>query len=87
MNPNWTNNPKLNQIAWDKRTFLQNFITKNKHSNMEELLPLILSLKQSMRKQNMSFTKEEEAILSEVLLENLSPQEKKSFELLKNMMT
>ncbi len=79
MNQNWLNDQRLNDISWDKRTFLLNFMKEHKYNSKEEFIPLMMLFHSNMQNRNLQFTKEEQALLLDIMTDAMSPNEKQQF--------
>ena len=88
MNQNWQTDERLNQISWDKRTFLMNWMKEQQANSNgpEQMLASVLALNQTLNNKNMTFTKEEQSILSEILFDALSPAERQRYILIRQML-
>lgn len=76
-------NPKLKNVDPLKLKIIMEIQRKSQNRSMNELLPEIMKIQQELNRRNMAFTKEETAILLEAIEENLSPEEKKNFAMIK----
>ncbi len=84
LNIDFTENPRLKNIDPLKLKIINEIQRKSKNRSIEELLPEIMKINQELNRRNMSFTKEETSVLLDVIEENLSPEEKQRFAMLKN---
>lgn len=80
------NNPKLNGIAPLKLKIIMEIKAKSKNRSIEELIPEIMKINQELNRRNMSFTKKETELLLEVIEEELSPEEKNRFKMIRGFM-
>lgn len=80
------NNPKLNGIAPLKLKIIMEIKAKSKNRSIEELIPEIMKINQELNRRNMSFTKKETEFLLEVIEEELSPEEKNRFKMIRGFM-
>lgn len=80
------NNPKLNGIAPLKLKIIMEIKAKSKNRSIEELIPEIMKINQELNRRNMSFTKKETELLLEVIEEELTPEEKNRFNMIKGFM-
>lgn len=87
MNQNWLNDQRLEQIGWDKRTFLLNWIKENSYKKKEDLIPAMMALNATMQKKNLSFTKEEQKIFNEIILDAMTPAERQKVQMLQQMLS
>ncbi len=81
----WTNNPKLNNMDPRKLAVLMELVGELEGKPMDKALPYVIEANKKLKKQDMSFTKDENELLMDILGKNLSPKEKKQFEMIKNM--
>ena len=84
LNIDFTQNPRLRNIDPLKLKIINEIQRKSKNRSIEELLPEIMKINQELTRRNMSFSKEETAVLLDVIEENLSPDEKQRFAMLKS---
>mgnify|MGYP000549183516 CR=1 FL=1 len=74
-------NPKLRNIHPTKLRIINEI---KEHQSAEELLPQILQINQELKRRNLSFTKEESALLLEAMEESMSPAERQKFQIIKS---
>ena len=74
-------NPKLRNIHPTKLRIINE---QSKYQYAEELLPQILQINQELKRRNLSFTKEESALLLEAMEESMSPAERQKFQMIKS---
>ena len=84
LNIDFTQNPRLRNIDPLKLKIINEIQRKSKNRSIEELLPEIMKINQELTRRNMSFSKEETAVLLDVIEENLSSEEKQRFAMLKS---
>lgn len=77
------NNPKLKNINPTKLKIIMEIRQQSKSHSIEELLPQIMQINSELNKRSMNFTKDESALLLEVLEESLSGEEKNKFNMIK----
>ena len=53
---------------------------------MEQLFPLIMSTNKKLQDQNLTFTKDENEMMIDILTRNMTGKQKKQFEMIKAMM-
>lgn len=53
---------------------------------MEQLLTEVMKINQELNRRNMSFSKQESELLMTAIGETLNPNERKRFEMIKNLM-
>lgn len=78
--------PRLKNIDPIKLKVIMEIREQSKYKSMEELLPQIIKINQELNRRKMNFTKEESALLLDVIEETLSPAEKKKFNMLKSFL-
>jgi hypothetical protein len=83
---NISQNPKLNTLSPMKQKIIMEISSHSQNRPIEELLPEVMKINQELNRRNMAFTKEESELLMDAIEETLSPQEKKSFAMIKSMM-
>ena len=77
-------NPKLRNIHPTKLRIINEIKEQSKYQSAEELLPQILQINQELKRRNLSFTKEESALLLEAMEESMSPAERQKFQIIKS---
>ena len=86
MNPSvLLNNPALKNISQEKLNFLLHFATENRDKNPKDMVPLFLAASASAKKQGMSFSGSESALILEIMKQNMTEQEKNKVDLIVNM--
>lgn len=78
--------PRLKNIDPIKLKVIMEIREQSKYKSMEELLPQIMKINQELNRRKMNFTKEESALLLDVIEETLSPAEKQKFNMLKSFL-
>ena len=79
-------NPKLGNIHPIKLKIINEIREQSRYHSAEEMLPQILQINQELKRRDLSFTKEESALLLEAMEESMSPAERQKFQLLKSIM-
>lgn len=69
------NNPAFNNLSPEKLAFLMNFANAKKPTQMQEMMPFLMSSLNQAKKENIKFTSSESDLLIEILKQNLSPEE------------
>ena len=69
------NNPECNNLSPEKLAFLMNFANAKKPTQMQEMMPFLMSSMQQAKKENIQFSQSESDLLINLLKQNLSPQE------------
>ena len=83
----WTNDPKIKNMDPRKIAVLIDLIKEADGKPLDKVLPIFIKANKKLQKQQLSFNKDENEILIDLLSRNLSPQEKKQLEMLKNMIS
>lgn len=76
MEKDWMNDPRVSNISPAKRALLESLIQNSKGKTQKDLLSFMTSAMNEAKRQNLSLTSDEASLLIEVLMENLSPDEK-----------
>lgn len=69
------NNPAFKNLSPEKLAFLMNFANSKKPTQMQEMMPFLMSSMNQAKKENIQFTPSESDLLIEILKQNLSPEE------------
>ena len=69
------NNPMLKNMSPEKLQFLMNFASSPKPTNMNEMMPFLLSAMSSAKNKNIQFTQPETELLISILKQNMSPED------------
>ncbi len=81
----WTNNPKLNNIDPRKLAILVELVNDLEGKPLDKALPYLMATNKKLKEEDLSFSKDENELLVEILGKNMSAKEKKQFEMIKNM--
>ena len=82
---NWMNNPMLQNMDPAKLQMLSSLASEGVNKNKNEMLPFFLSAMNNAGKQGLDFNADERTLLMQVLMQNLSPEEKKKAETILQM--
>lgn len=77
-------NPKLKNMHPTKLKIINEIRQQSRYHSAEEMLPQILQINQELKRRDLSFTKEESALLLEAMEESMSPAERKKFQMIKS---
>ena len=80
------NNPAFKNLSPEKLTFLMNFANAKKPSQMQEMIPFLMSSMNQAKKENIQFTPSESDLLIEILKQNLSPEEAHKVDMMMRIM-
>lgn len=81
--PNWQNNEAFQQLHPKKQEMVLRLAEALQNKQITEALPIILQWKQQMSAENISFTAREQEILTNIFMENLSPEGRRQYEYIK----
>ena len=82
----FSKNPDFQAMSEEKKKMVELLAQSLYHKNLTEALPQIMSWKKQMEEKKISFTAEENRILTEVLMAQMSPAQRKQYEALKAFM-
>ena len=80
----FSENPAFQTMTEEKKKMVELLADSLYQKNITEALPAIMSWKSAMEKKNISFTKEENQLLTDVLMAEMTPAQRKQYEALKN---
>ena len=83
---NLQNNPAFNNLSPEKLAFLMNFANEKKPTQMQEMMPFLMSAMNQAKKENILFTPSESDLLIDILKKNLSPEEARKIDLMMRIM-
>lgn len=79
----WMSNPAIADIEPAKLAILISFAESAKGKKAEKILPLLMQANSQIKEQNLTFSKEEQDLLLEVLTEDMSDEDKKKVAIIK----
>ena len=83
MNPDeWKNDPRLAGMDPVKLQYIEKIAAHVSSQSKAEILPTLLSLQSEARKNNISFTDQETALLISLITSGMPPDERKKVEML-----
>ena len=82
----FSNHPALKNIHPVKLRLLQEISRKARGHSVEDMLPQIMMVNKELKRRNLEFTKSESDLLMEVLMQNMSPADRKKFMMLRSFM-
>lgn len=85
MNNSWMNNPMWLNMDTGKKAVIEELIKNSSGKGINDSAALIMAAMSGMRKNNMSFSKEETDILIEAMANSMSPEERSRLEMVKNL--
>ena len=80
------NNPAFDNLSPEKLAFLMNFANAKKPTQMQEMMPFLMSSMNQAKKENIQFTPSESDLLIEILKQSLSPAEAKKVDMVMQIM-
>ena len=86
MDNNIDKDPRLSGIDPLKLKIIKEIASKSKGKSMEEMLPQVMKINQELQSRNISFSKEETALLLDIIGESLPAKDKGKFNMLKGFM-
>lgn len=82
---NINQDPRLNKLSPIKQRIIKEIAGSSTSKSMEEMLPEIMQINQELSKRNIAFTKEETDLIIDILMEQVSPAERKKFAIIRSM--
>jgi len=83
---NWRNSQAFLSMDAKKRQKVEELFNMLKGKNINDALPVVTSWNMKLKQENISFTQQENELLSQLFLAELSPAQMKQFEFLKSFM-
>lgn len=80
---NWQNHEAFQNLHPQKQKMILLLTESLQNKKLTDALPIIMQWKQQMAAENISFTPEENEILTQIFIENLSPAGRRQYEYLK----
>lgn len=80
------NNPAFQQMNPQKQEMLELLIQSLQNKKLTEALPVVMNWNKQMEQKKLSFTPKENELLTAILSAQMSPAQKKQYELIKTMM-
>lgn len=78
--------PELIGMDKDKLDFIMEFAQKDKPKTTKDAMPFLLAYMNQAKKLNINFSKPEVMFISEILMQDLNPEEKARVQKVLNMM-
>lgn len=82
----WKQNEAFKKMDIKKQQMIEKLSNSLKGKQLPEAINIVTDWKAQLKKDNISFSKQEEQILTEIFLQELSPAQKKQYEMLKPLM-
>lgn len=80
------NNPAFNNLSPEKLAFLMNFANAKKPTQMQEMMPFLMSSMNQAKKDNIQFTPSESDLLIEILKQSLPSEEAHKVDMMMRIM-
>lgn len=80
----WQQNEAFRSMDPKKQKMIEQLAASLQGKKLTEALPLLTQWKRTMQQENIQFTPEENRILTAIFSAQLTPQQKKQFEFIKN---
>ena len=80
----WQQNEAFRSMEPKKQKMIEQLAASLQGKKLTEALPLLTQWKRTMQQENIQFTPEENQILTAIFSAQLTPQQKKQFEFIKN---
>lgn len=80
----WQQNEAFRSMEPKKQKMIEQLAASLQGKKLTEALPLLTRWKKTMQQENIQFTPEENQILTAIFSAQLTPQQKKQFEFIKN---
>ena len=79
-------NPAFRQMDAQKQQMIMLLIQSLQDKNLNQALPVIMNWNKQMEQKNISFTPEENSLLTAILSSQTTPAQRKQYEALQSMM-
>lgn len=79
-------NPAFRQMNPQKQQMVELLINSLSGKQLNEVLPIVTNWKNKMNQEGLSFTPEENMLLTEIFTAQMSPAQKNQYELIKQLM-
>ena len=80
---NWQNHEAFQNLSPEKQSMILLLTESLENKQLTEALPVLMQWKQQLTAKNISFTSEENELLTQIFIENLSPAGRQQYEYLK----
>lgn len=79
-------NPAFRRMDVQKQQMVEQLVQSLQGKSLNEALPVVMGWNKQMEQKGLSFTAEENALLTAILSSQMTPAQQKQYELLKKMM-
>lgn len=83
MNDDWKNDPRLKDMNPEKIRFLSDFADRLNNTPGDQLLSCFLSVTAEAAGRNMTFSDEETGLLTDILIQYMSPEDRGRLDMLR----
>lgn len=83
---NFQNHPAFQQMEENKQKMIISLAQSVQNKKLTEALPLVMAWKERMAQENISFTAEENNMLTEIFLSQMTPAQRRQYEYMKPFM-
>lgn len=77
---NWMHDPRVQNITPEKKLLLEKLIKEGATKSEKEMMPFFMSAMTTVKKSKLNLTTDEASLLIEILMEKMSPAERKKTE-------
>ncbi len=81
----WIHNPELDVLHPRKKELIVRFIEETAGKSFAQAIPIFSRLSKTMQEEGLSFTPEENTLIMDILTRDMSEEEKKRLEAIKQM--
>lgn len=83
----WMNQEVFQKMDIRKQTMIELLCDTLEGKKLTEALPVLMEWKKQMQKENISFTEEENQLLTEIFTQQMTPAQKQQYEYLKHFIS
>jgi hypothetical protein len=83
---NFENDARLKNMNPLKVRIIKELTAGSNNKSIEQLLPDIMQINRELQKRNLSFTREETDVIMDILMEQVSPADRRKFTMIRSMM-
>lgn len=83
---NFQNNPAFRQMDENKQKMIISLAESVQNKKLTEALPLVMAWNERMKQENISFTAEENVLLTEIFTSQMTPAQRRQYEYIKPFM-
>lgn len=83
---NWKNNKSFMQMDQNKQYMVELLVNSLHGKELNEALPILANWKDKLRTEHISFTAEEDKLLTDIFIEMLPPKQKSQYEFLRSFL-